>query len=65
MFVLITIPHRLCIAKVTRTCDLRAESCSKILINILKKQNIRHGTVKMIVPRLDVDFNRMKPCLNY
>ena len=61
MFVLITIPHRLCIAKVTRTCDLRAESCSKILINILKKQNIRHGTVKMIVPRLDVDFNRMKP----
>jgi hypothetical protein len=61
MFVLITIPHRLCIAKVTRTCDLRAESCSKILITILKKQKIKHGTVKMTVPRLDVDFNRMKP----
>ena len=61
MFVLITIPHRLCIAKVTRTCDLRAESCSKILITILKKQKIKHGAVKMTVPRIDVDFNRMKP----
>lgn len=61
MFVLITIPHRFCIAKIARTCDLRAESCSKILINILNKKNMKHGTVKMTVPRIDVDFNRMKP----
>ena len=61
MFVLITIPHRFCIAKITRTCDLRAESCSKILINILNLKNIKNGTVKMTVPRIDVDFNRIKP----
>ena len=63
MFVLITIPHRFCIAKIARTCDLRAESCSKILVNILNKHKIRHGTVKMTVPRIDIDFNRMKPII--
>lgn len=61
MFLLITVPHGFCIAKIARTCDLRAESCSKILINILNKKKIKHGTVKMTVPRIDVDFNRMKP----
>ena len=61
MFVLITVPHGFCIAKIARTCDLRAESCSKILINILNKKKIKHGKVKMTVPRIDVDFNRMKP----
>ena len=61
MFVLITVPHRFCIAKITRTCDLRAESSSKLLINILNKRKIKNETVKMSVPRIDVDFNRMKP----
>ena len=61
MFVLQTVPHGYCATKITRTCDLRALSCSNILTRILNKRHIHHATVHMNISRLDVDLNRLKP----
>lgn len=61
MFVLITIPHGYCPTQIGRTCDLRAQSCAKIVNDILTKNGEPHASVKANVARTVVDLNRKRP----
>jgi len=64
MFVLLTVPHGFCITKVSRTCDLRADPCSRIITKILNKKKIKNKCIRMHIVRSDVDLNRIKPEIN-
>jgi len=61
MFVLLTVPHGFCTTKVSRTCDLRADPCSRIITKILNKKKIKNKCIRMHIVRSDIDLNRIKP----
>ena len=63
MYVLATVPHGHCPTEKTRRCDFRAGEVSKLLVKLLKRQNIKYDVVTTHKNRSVVDLNRPKPIL--
>jgi hypothetical protein len=64
MYVLATVTHGYCPTEKTRRCDLRATEVSKLLVKLLKRQNIKYDVVTTHKNRSLVDLNRPKPVIN-
>lgn len=64
MYVLATVPHGHCPTEKIRRCDFRATEVSKLLVKLLKRQNIKYDIVTTHKNRSVVDLNRPKPVLN-